>query len=82
MGQLSQLMSIKGEEGKLQDNEWLHICSWCLDQEEPERQTHELFSVRKVQRAQFPFNWNVGSMGIETSGLPYTWHCAQHLIGI
>lgn len=45
MDQLSQLMNIKGEEEKPEDNEWLHICSCWGDKEEPERQTHELFSI-------------------------------------
>lgn len=68
---LCQLMRIKGEEEKPEDNVWLHICIWREDKEEPERQTHELFSVRRKCKVQFPFNWNWGSTWAEASGLPY-----------
>lgn len=48
---MDQLVDGSGKE----ENEWFHIRSWWGDEEEPERQAHELFSKRgKCRELSFP----------------------------
>lgn len=78
---LCQLMRIKGEEEKPEDNVWLHICLWREDKEEPERQTHELFNVRrKCKEFSFPLTGIWAPWGQRPQGYLIYLALYQHLI--